>query len=267
MIFDREHYINEPIPINRELNLLFKKNGTLTIFEVGACEGEDSIRYSRLFKRSKIYSFEPLPKNVEIIKNNILKHSAENISVFNLALSSEIGQAEFYVSSGRPPDAPETDWDYGNKSSSLFPPDKHTELASFIEFNKKIIVPTTTLSAFCKSENINIIDYMHIDVQGAELLVLQGAGDFINSIKAIWLEVSKISVYKDQPLIDDVNKFMSDNNFVLAKDCLFDLQGDQLYISKILFPGYEKIVKKINQKRWTYFKKVFRKLKRTLFSK
>jgi len=118
------------------------------------------------------------------------------VSVYNVALSYEIGSADFYVSNGRPENAAESDWDYGNKSSSLLAPDKHKELASFIEFNKKITVPTDRLKNFCKGNDIKSIDFIHMDVQGAELMVLQGAGDFIDSIKLFGLKYRKYTCTK-----------------------------------------------------------------------
>jgi hypothetical protein len=42
MIFDREYYIKQPIPIENELKTLFDENQSLTIFEIGACEGARS---------------------------------------------------------------------------------------------------------------------------------------------------------------------------------------------------------------------------------
>lgn len=235
MSFDRTAYINEPSAISRELKTIFKKDSPLTIFEIGACEGEDSIKYARLFPNSKIYSFEPLPGNVNLIHDNFIKYGIANARCYNKALSSENGVAEFYVSSGRPDGAAQSDWDYGNKSSSLLPPANHLEIAGFIHFNKKIEVETITLKSFCNSNNITAIDFIHMDVQGAELMVLRGAGDLISSIKLIWMEVSKIDLYKNQPLAEDVKKFMLENNFLLIKDALFGLHGDQLYISKRLF--------------------------------
>jgi FkbM family methyltransferase len=263
MIFDREKYIQESSPIEKELKVLFNANDALTIFEIGACEGEDRIRYARIFPNANIYTFEALPNNIAHIKRNINKYEIKNVSVHNVALSFEIGSADFYVSNGRPENAVESDWDYGNKSSSLLPPDKHTDLASFIKFNEKITVPTDTLQNFCKNNSIKSIDFIHMDVQGAELMVLQGAEDFIASVKAIWLEVSQIQAYKDQPLVDDINKFMNENNFVLAKNCLEGLQGDQLYISKYLYPDYEDLIKKINKKQ-SALEKVKQKLSRLL---
>lgn len=63
-----------------------------------------------------------------------------------------------------------------------------------------------------------------MDVQAAELMVLEGAGDFINSIKLIWLEFSNIDLYKDQPLAIDIYEFMKKNKFVLIKNELVGMQ-------------------------------------------
>lgn len=238
MLYDRSNYINQPVSIEKELNFLFNTDETITIFEIGACEGEDSVKYARLFPNATIYAFEPLPNNVKLIDNNFREYGLKNASYYNLALSSENGTATFYVSSGSPADAENSDWDYGNKSSSLLPPAKHLETANFIHFDDKIEVETMTLKSFCSAKKIKQIDFIHMDVQGAELMVLEGAEDFISSIKAIWLEVSKVDLYKDQPLVDDVKKFMEDNNFVLIKDSLIGIQGDQLYISKQFYSKF-----------------------------
>jgi hypothetical protein len=92
-------------------------------------------------------------------------------------------------------------------------------------------------------------------------MVLQGAGSFIKSIKVIWLEVSKIHVYKNQPLVQEVERYMTRNNFVLAKNCLLDVQGDQLYISKSFFPDYKRIVKKFNENNPSLLKRIMKRLR------
>lgn len=235
MTFDRSKYIEEPSSIEMELKIIFKHKFPSIIFEIGACEGEDSIKYSRLFPGSKIFSFEPLPNNIELMKKNFLKYGIKNVSLYNLALSSENGIADFFVSDGRPENAIDSDWDYGNKSSSLLTPKNHTVLANFINFEKKILVQTIKLKTFCINNNINQIDFIHLDVQGAELMVLEGATDFISSVKLIWLEVSKLDIYRGQPLVDDISKFMKKNNFTLFKDSLKGIQGDRLYISETFF--------------------------------
>src|ERR1700733_501714 len=155
MVFDREYYINHPVPIERELNILFSKSSAITIFEIGACEGEDSIRYSNLFPNSNIYAFEPLPQNVERIKDNLIKYKKLNIVAVPLALSDHTGMSVFYVSSGTPEGQENNEnWDFGNKSSSLLPPDKHIDIVKFIDFKQKIEVETITLDDFCDNNQI-----------------------------------------------------------------------------------------------------------------
>lgn len=238
MNYDRSNYINEPVSIERELKRLFKTKSNLIVFDIGACEGEESIKYSRLFPNASIYSFEPLPENISLIRNNFRKYEVKNARYYNKAVSSKNGVTDFYVSSGQPENAAKSDWDYGNKSSSLLPPDKHLEVASFIKFQTRIKVETITLKSFCTENNIPSIDFLHMDVQGAELMILEGAQDLISAIKVIWLEVSKIEFYKQQPLVEDIQKFMRANNFFLLKDALNSIQGDQLYISKLHYSKF-----------------------------
>lgn len=260
MIFDRNHYINQPVPIEKELKILFNQKDALTLFEIGACEGEDSIKYSRLFPNSKIYVFEPLPNNIKLIKNNLLQYNISNVYYFNKALSSKEGVAEFFVSESKPNVPAHADWDFGNKSSSLLPPDKHIEYYDFIKFEKKIKVETSTIRHFCEKHIIAEIDFVHMDVQGAELMVLKGAENFISSIKSVWLEVSTIKMYKQQPLVNKIKSFMKDNNFILIKDCVERQQGDQLYVSKIFFPHYKALFPDLPVSKEKFLLKLIKKI-------
>lgn len=238
MKFDRETYINKNLPIQYELLKLFSVNEPINIFEIGACEGEDSIRYSKLFPISSIFTFEPLPDNQKLIEDNFKKFSVDNARLFKFALSDIEGETDFYVSSvddnflGEHQNA---DWNFGNKSSSLLAPDKHSEEVDFIRFDQLIKVKTVTINNFCKSYGVDIIDIIHIDVQGAELMVLKGSAEYIRKIKVIWMEVSRIKYYKGQPLANDIEDFMKMNNFVLIKNTLKNKQGDHLYLSRLYF--------------------------------
>jgi FkbM family methyltransferase len=246
--FDRDKYISDQLPIEFELLKIFSKKDYLTIFEIGACEGEDTIKYARTFSNSKIFSFEPLPKNHILIEQNFKKFNIQNASLIKVALSNIDGETTFHVSSVDPNINQidlSSNWDYGNKSSSLLPPDKHIDEVGFIKFAENIIVQTKKISTFCNLQNIEIIDIIHMDVQGAELMVLQGADSYINKIKIIWMEVSSIEYYKGQPLVDDVKAYMKAKNFYLLKNTLFGKQGDHLYISKFYFKKHSIIYLKI----------------------
>jgi FkbM family methyltransferase len=233
----RESYINAPSRLETELKTLFNQSDPLVIFDIGSCEGEDSIRYSRLFPNAHIYAAEPLPKNLERMKASLAKYGVKNVEILPVALSSQKGRTTFYVSSGqREGYEPDVDWDFGNKSSSLLPPDETMrDIYPWLKFNETIEVETDTLQNICAARAITHIDFIHMDVQGAEYQVLTGAGELLRSTTLLWLEVAKQSMYKDQALKTQIEQFMAQNGFLKLKENVDDLTGDQLYFNKRYF--------------------------------
>lgn len=233
--YNREDYILNETPLKKDLLKFFNKKDKLNILDIGGCEGEETIRYSRLFPLSNIYVFEPLPLNINRIYKNLTKYNLKNVAVLPVAVSNEIGVSKFYISSGKPDHIlDDVDWDFGNKSSSLLLP-KINNNPDWLFFDEEILVDTITLESFFINNKINAIDFIHMDVQGAELKVLEGAKKIIKNIKAIWLEVSEIELYKNQPLRPDIEEFMKLNDFELIKTKIEGQIGDQFYINKKFF--------------------------------
>jgi len=238
-MISRQAYLDQPSPINDDLLAIFPRSSQLTIFDVGSCEGEDSIRYARLFPSATIYAVEPLDANIRLMQANLDRYACPGVRVVHRAFSDVRGVAEFYVSSGRPPDAPlNSDWDYGNKSSSLLQPDQHLAIHPWVRFDEVVQVETETLKDFCTNEGISEIDLIHLDVQGAELKVLTGAGDRLDRTKLVWLEVERIPLYRGQPLADEVERFMRARGFTKARQRVNAVSGDQLYWNAVLLGQY-----------------------------
>jgi FkbM family methyltransferase len=57
-------------------------------------------------------------------------------------------------------------------------------------------------------------DFLKVDVQGAELLVLEGAVQRLRATLAVHIEVEFVPLYKDQPLFADVDSFLREQGFV-----------------------------------------------------
>jgi FkbM family methyltransferase len=231
MPLDREAYIAAALPIEHELKRLFPRLDARVVFDIGSCEGEDAIRYGSLFPSAVVFAVEPLPSNVRLIEANLARHRSPNVRVLPIALSDSAGRSPFFVSSGHPEGVTPSDWDYGNKSSSLFRPDRHLDVHPWISFEKEIEVETETLEGVCQTEGISQIDLVHLDVQGAELAVLKGAGPLIEQIGAIWMEVEAIPLYEGQPLKSDVERFMAAHGFRRMIDTVDSVSGDQLYFN------------------------------------
>ncbi len=64
------------------------------LLDIGANFGAWTVSAKKIFKDSKIYSFEPLNYNFKILKKNLIQY--ENIKLFNFALGNE--NLEKYIS-------------------------------------------------------------------------------------------------------------------------------------------------------------------------
>lgn len=202
------------------------------VFEIGACEGEDTIDYARVFPRACFWLFEPLPSNFEKLEALLMRHPEINAKAFPLALSDQTGTATFHVSSAdenMKSDSSETTL-AGTKSSSLLAPrdDKPANL-QWLDFSQSIQVQTETLDSFCERNSVSHIDFVHMDVQGAELKVLAGAKRMLPRIKAVWMEVAFEPTYEGQPLEPEATRWMGERGFRKIHQVSYGPEGDALY--------------------------------------
>src|SRR5690606_35873068 len=56
-------------------------------------------------------------------------------------------------------------------------------------------------------------DYLHMDVQGAELMCLQGAEKLLDKVLVVHAEVLFLEMYKNQPLFSEVEIFLRKKGF------------------------------------------------------
>lgn len=112
-------------------------------------------------------------------------------------------------------------------SNSLFEPDHHLisrykqkfcdlQWISTLEtvgHKKTIQVNTTSLTTWANKYSINDIDFIKLDVQGAELEILKGTGKMLDAVIGMNIEVWFVPVYKEQPLFADIDIFVRNNQF------------------------------------------------------
>ncbi|MBW4574821.1 MAG: FkbM family methyltransferase [Aphanothece sp. CMT-3BRIN-NPC111] len=125
-----------------------------------------------------------------------------------LALGSAAREATLYVTNNP-------------MCSSLYPPNesylqRFHQLREVMKLDFTVEVETTTLDIFCKDENIDKIDFLQVDVQGADLQVLEGAAGMLeSSILAITTEVEFSELYINQPLFSDIDTYLRKKGFTL----------------------------------------------------
>ena len=66
------------------------------IFDIGGNIGVTAIYLASLFPDAKIYTFEPLPENYQLLKSNVKNY--KNIEAFNFGLGSKSGDFKVYLS-------------------------------------------------------------------------------------------------------------------------------------------------------------------------
>jgi FkbM family methyltransferase len=234
---DLDQYLAENPPHLSLLRLLYKDSSPSVIVDVGCCEGEDSLRYLRTFQQAMIYGIEPNPENINKINSLTELVQSERFSLSQAAVSNHVGTSTLHLSSGHPEDKPKTeDWDYGNKSSSLLKPASLMQrIVPWLKFERSIQVPTTTLDEFAKHHSIDHVDLLHMDIQGAELLALQGAVRILPKTGTIWVEVADQQIYQDQPSSDQITDFLAELGFLLVLRSVSDGLGDHLYANNNYF--------------------------------
>jgi Methyltransferase FkbM domain len=81
-----------------------------------------------------------------------------------------------------------------------------------------VVVQTIRLDTFMKFADLRYIDYLKVDAEGADLRVVQSAGDRLKDIRKIKLEVdtAPARLYEGAPSHDEVVTYMADRGFNLT---------------------------------------------------
>lgn len=78
-------------------------------------------------------------------------------------------------------------------------------------------IQTVSLDHFADQNNIQSVDFIKIDIQGAELDVFQGGPEVLDQVVAMVCEVEFIPHYVDQPLFGDVCAFLNGADIMFHK--------------------------------------------------
>jgi FkbM family methyltransferase len=127
----------------------FEINEEDIVVDIGAHIGVFSIFASELAKKGKVYSVEPMPGNIEMLKNNMSINKIENIVPINMAVSNKRGKRKIILG-------------------------KSTGMHSFYlgKSSKTLEVQTICLQDIVEEYKIPRIDFLKVDCEGAEYEIL-----------------------------------------------------------------------------------------------
>lgn len=143
------------------------------IFDVGAHQGHYTKFVLETIPGADCYLFEP--------NNELFVRLCQYKNVFPLAVSDTTGPKIFHV-------CPKTN----DELSSLYKRQVYEQTGI-----EDIIVQSVALDLFCMDLKINEIDYLKVDVEGAELDVLNGCPSMMRNKKIKFIQIEYGGTYKD----------------------------------------------------------------------
>lgn len=141
--------------------------------DAGANIGIFTLALARLCPRGRVYSFEPSPSASRFLRQNVALNGFGNVEVAEAALGNTEDGLSFhevstflagsYTVEGAPP--------FGSGPAAP----------------RVVHVPSSTLDGFCSRAGIRRVDFVKLDVEGAELSVLEGASRVLSSFRPVVL--------------------------------------------------------------------------------
>jgi FkbM family methyltransferase len=178
-------------PVAETLKAAFDTFIPTTCLDIGANTGQFATEWRKIFPKCKITSIEPNPYCEKSLKKL-------GVEYFQYGISDAIGELELILPRAKS----------NSKGASFYKEINFNKLSD--EEILKIKVPVTTLDTLFPN---NIFDVIKIDVQGAELDVINGGISTLSKSSYIIVEVSLIPYNEGAPLANVIVKRMEDFNF------------------------------------------------------
>jgi FkbM family methyltransferase len=169
--------------------------------DIGANIGITTVAIAKRIRRAgKLYSFEPVPEYYKLLKDNVSSNGVENVKVYKLAVTDQVGRVPFY--------------EKGDSSGIVSE-----------EGAEKCEVRTTTVDRFVNEKKIGRIDLINMDCEGSELLVLRGAKETLrqNRIK-IFCEIHHDFLKQLGHSVEDLVQYLQGLDFQVQNVSLNDLK-------------------------------------------
>jgi FkbM family methyltransferase len=220
-------YSRSQVPL--EILKWLPKTNPINFIDIGCNAGDFTKSICGEYKIEKALLIEPVPKLIPVLEANFPNRNV--FKIINAAVSDSNGETRFFINE-----------EFDSISSLLKIHNEKDELKRLkIKEPTAIKVKTFTLDHIFEDQQLQGIDLLKIDVQGAEHLVLKGGIEALKKTKLVYTEFSFKPLYDQSSVFFDLYKIFYDHGFILASISPgFSsaegelLQGDALFVNKSL---------------------------------
>jgi len=172
------------------------------LIHIGANDGGERDRYVRL--GLNVLWIEPIPSVFARLEANVAACPGQ-CAVQALVSNVDDQEVDFNVASN------------GGASSSLLDFKAHREMWPDVTFDGALRLPTITLPTLLARKGIDLAlyDALLLDVQGAELLILEGARPILKRFRFVQAEAADFEAYAGGATRAQLDAFMAAEGFVV----------------------------------------------------
>jgi len=179
---------------------VYPAEAPLTIFDVGAHVGESVASFLTLFPHARVHAFEPAPENFRRLRARFA--SEPRVSLHPVAMGTVDGRTRLHLSN----------YDAAHSVLPINSPEMNRwSDATDVAESGVVDVAQRSIDSLLAETGFGLIDVLKLDVQGGELLALQGAWAALaaHRVGCIFAEVEFRPLYIGQPLAWDIHAFLS----------------------------------------------------------
>jgi FkbM family methyltransferase len=170
------------------------------IIDIGAGIGEEAIVYSgSVGAKGKVYAIEANPEVFEVLKKIVALNNLENIQLYNIAINVADEPVKISI-----------------EQSSFLGGSIGVAKAS----NKSFIVEGLRFDSFAQKNAINKIDFLKVNIEGAERFVIETIGNHISTIRNIAISCHDFRYGEDNnPFFKTkamVSEYLQNHDFIVS---------------------------------------------------
>ena len=94
--------------------------------------------------------------------------------------------------------------------------EKHTSAAPDSKYIGVEDISVSRIDTFIKEQKLTNKIFLKIDAQGLESLILEGTANSISQVYALQIEISCVSLYKGEMLLNEMKDFIESKGFYLS---------------------------------------------------